>query len=149
MKGECSTEFFFARFSPKLQVWWSVWCYHPVWSGVGIPKAETEGWRHRCSYATPHEVITPNRLPDKGCFAFISHCFMSDCKVSTFFHFVSVWDDPFLAPTFYWCALWLLWHHTTPLTTNSMCVATMDWGGGGLKGMEKGEIAEKGHWLSS
>ncbi len=78
-------------------VWWSVWCYRPVWSGVGIPKAETEGRIHMCSYATPHEEITSYRLPDKGCFAFISHCFMSDCKISTFFHFVSVWDDPFPA----------------------------------------------------
>ncbi len=29
-------------------------------------------------------LITPYRLPDKGCFASISHCFMSDCKFSTF-----------------------------------------------------------------
>ncbi len=85
-----------------------------MWSGVGIPKAETEGRSRRCSYATPHEVITSYRLPDKGCFAFISHCFMIDCKISTFFHFVSVWDDPFPAPTFI-SALWLLWRHTTPL----------------------------------
>ncbi len=38
-------------------------------------KAETEGQSRRCSYATPHEVITSYRLPDKGCFVFISHCF--------------------------------------------------------------------------
>ncbi len=36
-------------------------------------------------------------------------------KLAYFFHFVSVLDDPFLAPTFYWCVLWLLSHHTTPL----------------------------------
>ncbi len=61
---------------------------HPVWSGVGIPKAETEGRSHRCFYATPHTVITSYRLPDKGCFAFTSHCFMQYCKVSIFFvHF--------------------------------------------------------------
>ncbi len=30
---------------------------------------------------------------------------LSGCKVSTFFHFVSFSDDPFPAPTFYWCAL--------------------------------------------
>ncbi len=71
-----------------------------MWSGVGIPKAETEGRSRRCSYATPHKVITSYRLSDKGCFAFISHCFISDCKISTFFHFVSVWDDPFPAPAF-------------------------------------------------
>ncbi len=58
--------------------------------GIGIPKAETEGGSCRCSYVIPHEVITSYILPDKGCFAFISYCFMSDCKVSTFFHFVSV-----------------------------------------------------------
>ncbi len=57
---------------------------------MGIPKAGIEGQSHKCSYATPYEVITSYRLPDKGCFAFISHCFISDCKVSTFFHFVNV-----------------------------------------------------------
>ncbi len=31
------------------------------------------------------EVIISYRLPGKGCFAFISHCFMSNCKISTFF----------------------------------------------------------------
>ncbi len=31
---------------------------YDVWSGVGIPKAETKGRSCRCSYATPHEVIT-------------------------------------------------------------------------------------------
>ncbi len=51
---------------------------------MGIPKAETKGRSHRCPYTTPHEVITSYRLPDKGCFAFISHCFMSDCKICTF-----------------------------------------------------------------
>ncbi len=55
----------------------------PVWSGIRIPKAETKGRSRRCSYATPHEVITSYRCPDKECFAFISHCFMSDCKIST------------------------------------------------------------------
>ncbi len=70
---------------------------------------------------------------------------MSDCKVSTFFHFVSVWDDPFPAPTFYRCAITIVMSHysTAAQTINSMRVATM---GGG---METGEIAEKGHWLSS
>ncbi len=46
------------------EVWWSVWCYDRVWSGVGTPKAELEGRIHRCSYATPHEVITSYRSPD-------------------------------------------------------------------------------------
>ncbi len=46
-----------------------------VWSGVGTPKAYTKGQSRRCSYATPHEVVTSYKLPDKGCFAFISHCF--------------------------------------------------------------------------
>ncbi len=40
-------------------------------TGVPTPKAETEGRSHRCSYATPHKVITTYGLPDKGCFAFI------------------------------------------------------------------------------
>ncbi len=77
------------------------WCYRPVWSGIGIPKAETEGRSRRCSYATPQEVISSCRLSDKGRFAFISHCFKNDCKVSAFFHFVSVRGNPFSAPTFY------------------------------------------------
>ncbi len=86
-----------------------------MWSGVGIPKTETKGRSHRCCYATPHELITSYRLPNKKYFAFISHCFMSDCKVGTCIHFVSVWDEPFPAPTFYRCMLWLLWFRTIPL----------------------------------
>ncbi len=46
-----------------------------MWSGIGTPKAETEGRSCSCSYATQHKVITAYRLPDKGCLAFISHCF--------------------------------------------------------------------------
>ncbi len=115
------------------------WCYHTVWSGIGIRKAETEGQSCRCSYATPHEMITSSRLPDKGCLAFISHYFMSDCKISTFFHFVSVWDDPFLATTLYQCVVWLLWRHTIPLTAAQTVQCGV---------MERGEIDEKGHWLS-
>ncbi len=105
--------------------------------------AETERRSCRCSYVTPHEVITSCRLPDKWCFAFISHCFMSDCKVSTFFHFISVWDDPFPAPTFYQHAV--MSHYYTVAQTIK-CAATMD-GGRGRDG--KGEIAEKGQWLCS
>ncbi len=68
---------------------------------------------------------------------------MSDCKVSTFVHFVSVSDDTFPAPTCYQCAhcdycdVTLL--HCS--TNNSMHIATMDGG----RGIERGEIAEKVH----
>ncbi len=89
-----------------------------MWSGIGIPKAETDDRSHRSSYATPHEVITSYRLPDKGYFAFIYHCFINDCKVSTFSHFVNVWNDPIPAPTFYQWVMWLLWHHISPLQHN-------------------------------
>ncbi len=127
-------------------MWWSVWCYHPVWSGVGIPKAETEDRSHRCSDATPHEVITLYRLPDKGCFDFISHCFMSDCKVSTFFHFVSVWDDSFPAPTFYQHALGLLLRHTTPLQHKQFRKGSDIWKGALIKLIINTILHSLGYW---
>ncbi len=57
---------------------------HGVWSWVGTPKAENEGQSYRCSYATPHKVITSYRLPNKGCFAFISHCFKCQVGIKLF-----------------------------------------------------------------
>ncbi len=110
-----------------------------MWSGVGTPKAETEGRSHRCSYATPHEVITSYRLPDKGCLAFISHCFLwAIAKLAHFFHFVSVWDNPFPAPTFYRCTLWLLWSYTTPLQHKQFNAHSYNgWWEGGWKGVRE------------
>ncbi len=51
---------------------------------------------------------------------------LSGCKVSTFFHFVSVSDDPFPAPSFYWRALWPLWRHTTSIAAQSFCILFMN-----------------------
>ncbi len=45
-------------------VWWSVWCYHLVWNGIGTPAASTFDLSLRCSYATPPLVITSYRLPN-------------------------------------------------------------------------------------
>ncbi len=86
------------RQSKTTGVWWSVWCYHPVWSGLGIPETETEGQSRRCSYAPPHKVITSYRLADKQFFAFISHCVMSNCKVCTFSHFCPCLRWPLYSP---------------------------------------------------
>ncbi len=66
------------------RVCWSVWYYHPVWSGLGTPNNENEGQSHKFSYATPHEVITSYILPDKCCFAFISQCFKNQVDTKLF-----------------------------------------------------------------
>ncbi len=42
-----------------------------VWSGIGTPVALIFGLSLRCSYATPHSVITSYRSPDSGGFALI------------------------------------------------------------------------------
>ncbi len=67
---------------------------------------------------------------------------MSDCKVSTFSHFISVWDDPFPAPTFYQHTLWLLWYHTTSLQYKQFNVHILQWMV--WRGTERGEIAKRG-----
>ncbi len=115
-----------------------------MWSGVGISKAETEGRSRRCSYATPHEVITSYRLLDKGCFAFISHCLMSDCKDSTFFTLSAFEMIPFqplqlVGACCDYCDVTLLHCNTTNVHSYN----------GWWKGTERGEKAEKGHCLSS
>ncbi len=117
--------------SKTTRVWGSVWCYHPVWSGIGITKTETKGRSRRGSYATPHELITSYRLPYKG-------SFMS--------HFVSVCDDPFPALTFYWHALWLLWHHTIPPQHKQFNAPSYN---GWWEGDRMGWDSWKGHWLIS
>ncbi len=72
---------------------------------------------------------------------------MGDCKFSTFFHFAIMWDDPFPAPTFDQHVLWLLWHHTTPMQYKQINAPMLQGMVGG--GTERGEIGERGHWLSS
>ncbi len=65
----------------------------PVWSCIGTPKAETEGPCHMCSYATPHEVIPSYRLPDKSCFAFISHCFKYQVDTKLFISLLQIFCE--------------------------------------------------------
>ncbi len=115
-------------YSKTTWVWWSVWCYHTVWSGIGIPKAEPRGRSHSCCNVTPHEVIISYRLPDKECFAFISECFMNNCKISIFF----AWDDPFPAICDY-CDITLI--HCSK--NKSMRVTTMDGWRGDIKGWDR------------
>ncbi len=50
---------------------------------------------------------------------------LSGCKVSTFFHFVSFSDDPFLAPTFYWCALTTVTSHYST-AAQTFCILFMN-----------------------
>ncbi len=68
----CYLQLFSQMKSKTTRVWWSVWCYHWVWSGAGIPKAETKGQNHRCSYATP-TVLSINLL--QSCLYHYCKCF--------------------------------------------------------------------------
>ncbi len=102
-----------------------------------MPKDETEGRSHRCSYATPYEVITSYRLPDKGCFAFISQSVMIVCKVRTFLFGMAPFQPLILSACDY-CNVTLL----NCSTNKSKHITTMD----GVRGeTERGEIDENGH----
>ncbi len=72
---------------------------------------------------------------------------MIDCKVSTCFHFVSVWDDHLSSPYILSVhAVTIVMSHYSTVAQTIQCTE-LQWMVG--RGMERGEINEKGHWLSS
>ncbi len=105
-----------------------------MWSGVRIPKAETESRSRRCPYTTPHEVITSYRIPDRMfCFyiplflwviAKLAHLFTLSVFEMTIFQHQRMCCD--------YCDVTLL--HCS--RNKSMHVATMDGGRGDGKGWD-------------